>query len=146
MSRLSPADFMSLPQTLLMFSQRQKDSLLSRALELWAVIHIWVDLEMRWITFENPDPSNAHRGRRAIDEQSSNETYQLLCHQLRALAEKRASQISKSLLNELERRLLQRGSGLFETYLVAICLLNCVERTSWLFQTWNHDEFMIRVG
>ena len=110
-------------------------------LELWSINHVLVDIEMKWITFGNSGPEGAGRHRQAIDHQTHRNSYELLCLQLRAAAEKRASQIARTLLNELERRLLQRTqSGWFETFLAAICLLNCVERSSWLFSKWHWDQ------
>lgn len=82
-----------------------------------------------------------------IDEVTNAESYALLCGQLRAAAEKRGSQLSKSVMNDLERRLLQRQqSGWFETFLVSIILLNCVERMCWLFQSWDNENFASRVS
>lgn len=86
-------------------------------------------------------------GRLPIGEVSDSESYALLCSQLRAAMEKRAMQLSKSVINDLERRLLQRQkTGWFETFLVAIVLLNCVERTCWLFHSWDNEGFAQRVG
>lgn len=86
-------------------------------------------------------------GRMPIDEVTNAESYGLLCNQLRAATEKRASQLSKSVMNDLERRLLQRQqSGWFETFLVALLLLNCVERTCWLFRSWDDENFAQRVS
>lgn len=86
-------------------------------------------------------------GRMPIDEITNAESYALLCSQLRAATEKRASQLSKTVMNDLERRLLQRQqSGWFETFLVAMVLLNCVERTCWLFRSWEDETFVQRVS
>jgi hypothetical protein len=86
-------------------------------------------------------------GRLPIEEASDPESYALLCSQLRAATEKRAMQLSKSVINDLERRLLQRQkSGWFETFLVAVVLLNCVERTCWLFRSWDNETFAQRVS
>jgi hypothetical protein len=61
--------------------------------------------------------------------------------------EKRASQLSKFVINDLERRLLQRQKcGWFDTFIVAIILLNCVERTCWLFRSWDNENFSQRVS
>ncbi|KAL4893958.1 hypothetical protein BDV59DRAFT_176536 [Aspergillus ambiguus] len=135
-------------------SQQKKDALLERALELWVATHILVDSEIRWKTYCNPTlPPTAMNslaqpsddGRMPIDEVANAETYALLCSQLRAATERRASQLSKSVMNDLERRLLQRQqSGWFETFLVALILLNCVERTCWLFRTWEDEAFAQR--
>ncbi|KAI9928802.1 hypothetical protein ASPWEDRAFT_168775 [Aspergillus wentii DTO 134E9] len=135
-------------------SQQKKDALLERVLELWVATHILVDSELQWKTYCNPTlpPTSMHSlaqpsddGRMPIDEITNGESYALLCSQLRAATEKRASQLSKSVMNDLERRLLQRQqSGWFETFLVAIILLNCVERTCWLFRSWDDEHFAQR--
>lgn len=135
-----------------------QDELLARVLELWIATHILVDLEMRWKTFSNPTlppsttptklPSSVPSlgtasidARTSIDEDTNPWSYALLCSQLRSAAEKRAAQLSKQVMNDLERRLLLRQqSGWFETFLVALVLLNCVERTCWLFRTWEADQ------
>ncbi|KAI9825072.1 MAG: hypothetical protein M1832_001392 [Thelocarpon impressellum] len=121
-------------------SNQKKDLLLTRVLELWSVNHILVDLEMRWHVLERKDAEGLSGGGQSNDE-TSRETHRLVCAQLQSAVEKRAGQLAKMVMNELERRLLQRAqSGWFETFLVAICLLNCVERSSWLFQTWDSKE------
>lgn len=114
------------------------------------------DSELRWKIFCNPTlpPTSMHSlaqpsddGRMPIDEITNAESYGLLSSQLRAATEKRASQLSKSVMNDLERRLLQRQqSGWFETFLVSIILLNCVERTCWLFRSWEDEAFAQRVS
>jgi hypothetical protein len=44
-------------------------------------------------------------------------------------------------MNDLERRLLQRQqANPFETFLVAVILLACVERMCWLFRTWEVQQ------
>ncbi|OOG01044.1 hypothetical protein ASPCADRAFT_202903 [Aspergillus carbonarius ITEM 5010] len=135
-------------------SQQKKDLLLERVLELWIATHILADGELQWKTFCNPTlpPTSMHSlaqpsddGRTPIDGVTNGESYELLCSQLRAATEKRASQLSKSVMNDLERRLLQRQqSGWFETFLVALILLNCVERTCWLFRSWDDENFAQR--
>ncbi|KAI9722358.1 MAG: hypothetical protein M1812_001830 [Candelaria pacifica] len=140
-------------------SVQKMDALLARVLELWIATHILVDLEMQWQTFLNPtvpaqfDPtllptSQASNGtppthsHKPIEHERNPESYALLCSQLRSAAEKRAAQLSKSVMNDLERRLLARQqSGWFETFLVALILLNCVEKMSWLFRSWEGKRF-----
>lgn len=136
--------------------QAKKDTLLERAVDLWVATHILVDNELTWKTFCNPTlpPTSMHslsqpsdEGRLPIEEVSDSESYALLCSQLRAAMEKRAMQLSKSVINDLERRLLQRQkTGWFETFLVAVVLLNCVERTCWLFRSWDNETFAQRVS
>lgn len=124
-------------------------------LELWVATHILVDSEMRWKAYYNPTlpPMSLHTlgqssddGRMPIDEMTNPESYNLLCSQLRAAMEKRAAQLSKTVTSDLERRLLQRHrSGWFETFLVAVILMNCVERACWLFYSWEDESFVQRV-
>jgi hypothetical protein len=133
-----------------------QDLLLERVLELWVATHILADVELHWKTFTNatlPPASvntlapSTDEGRLPINESTNPESYALLSSQLRAATEKRASQLGKLVMNDLERRLLQRQhSGWFETFLVAVILLNCVERTCWLFRTWDQETFAARVN
>ncbi|RDW76407.1 uncharacterized protein DSM5745_06399 [Aspergillus mulundensis] len=132
---------------------QKKDLLLERVLELWVATHILVDVDTHWKTFSNPSlPPASYSfaqptddGRIPIDEITNPESYALLCGQLRAATEKRAAALSKSVMNDLERRLLQRQqSGWFETFLVSLILLNCVERTCWLFRSWDDENFTQR--
>ncbi|KAK2761572.1 hypothetical protein FQN54_001400 [Arachnomyces sp. PD_36] len=125
-------------------SVSKEDNLLQRVLELWTATHLLVDVEMHWKIFS---VSNLHQtptdeARKSINDAIDSESYALMCGQLRSATEKRAAQLSKLVMNDLERRLLQRQqSNWFETFLVAIILLNCVERASWLFRTWDNDHF-----
>ncbi|KAI9840015.1 MAG: hypothetical protein M1819_000207 [Sarea resinae] len=140
-------------------SIQRSDALLPRVLELWTATHVLADVELHWNTFSNPNlppstsPTNfpsslpastttTNNSSYPIDNSTSPKSYSLLCSQLRSGAEKRAAQLSKIVMNDLERRLLQRQqSGWFETFLSALILLNCVERTSWLFRTWEDEAF-----
>ncbi|KAJ5767085.1 uncharacterized protein N7511_004701 [Penicillium nucicola] len=132
-------------------NQQKKDILLERVLELWVATHILVDTELTWKTYYNPTlpPNSLHslsqpsdEGRLPIEEVSDPESYGLLCSQLRSAMEKRAMALSKFVINDLERRLLQRQKcGWFDTFITAIILLNCVERTCWLFRSWDNENF-----
>ncbi|KAF2162340.1 hypothetical protein M409DRAFT_58437 [Zasmidium cellare ATCC 36951] len=65
---------------------------------------------------------------------------ELIFTQLLAAIECRCSNLAKSILNELERRLLQRSqvSG-FATVISSAVLLNCIERMSGLYRTFDAD-------
>jgi hypothetical protein len=137
-------------------SKEKDDTLLCKALELWSATDILTDLDLIWKISMNPDeaplPANGPLlqtiaasttldGHQSINNTTNPYSYALLCSQLRAAVERRASNLSKSIMNEIERRLLQRQSGgRFETFLVAIIFLNCVERLCWLILTWHVDE------
>lgn len=76
--------------------------------------------------------------RTPITHHNNRESYDLIRIQLMGALEKRAGTLSRVVMNDLERRLLQRQqSNLFETFLVAVVLLACVERMCWLFKTWE---------
>ncbi|KAE8450514.1 hypothetical protein EG329_006245 [Mollisiaceae sp. DMI_Dod_QoI] len=124
---------------------QKQDALLARVLELWSIVHILVDHEISWTMSErvNVDAQAGHGP--LIDQVANGVTFNILCLQLNAAAEKKAAAICKSVLNELERRLLQRNSLKdFETFLVAIVMLNCVEKSTWLYKSWEQESFKPR--
>lgn len=139
-----PSHFMNATlATAMALSQQKDDVLLKRALELWGTVHILVDHELKWNITEKSTLPDETVVENAIDPQGT--TYQLLCMQLAAAVEKKAATTAKSVLNDLERRLLQRGStSSFETFLVSIILLNCVEKSTWLFKSWEQDYLKAR--
>lgn len=139
-----PSHFMNVTLALAMqLSIEKEDTLLKRALELWGTVHILVDHELKWSISERSPLVEETMTTTPIESQTT--TYQLLCMQLAAAVEKKAAQTSKAVLNDLERRLLQRTStSSFETFLVAIILLNCVEKSTWLFKSWEQDYLKAR--
>lgn len=131
-----------------------QDALLARVQDLWKATKVLVDDEPRWKltahlavqgTSSAADvPLSEHNVQ--IDEATHSEAYDLVCSQLRAAAEKRGAQLSKTVMNDLERRLLRRWQdSWFETFLVAIILLNCVERMCWLYRTWDDSQWHSKV-
>ncbi|OCK80616.1 hypothetical protein K432DRAFT_382024 [Lepidopterella palustris CBS 459.81] len=145
-------------------SSTNKDGLLSRVLELWIATRILVEHSLEWHLFSNPSlpPAMApaemsqsdleNSARTPITPINNRESYDLIKAQLMGAMEKRAATLSKFVMNDLERRLLQRQQvSPFETFLVAVILLACVERMCWLFKTWevgpgplnNNTEFKI---
>ena len=130
--------------------------MLEGVLELWIATRIIVDPELHWKAFLNPTlppttiqplGSTSNEARIPIDEVNDPDSYTLLCTQLRAAAERCAAKLGKVVLTEVERRLLQKQRyGFFETFLVALVLLNCVERISWLYCTWDNEHYRQRVG
>lgn len=125
-------------------THQKLDPLLSRALDLWTATQILVDPAATWYLFAAPSSTavipSALSERSAITNINNSSNHRVLSLQLRGHIEKRAGQLAKSLMNDLERRLLQRqqASGQhFETFLIAIILLNCVERVCWFFNTWS---------
>lgn len=124
-------------------------------LELWIVTVILVDKSKRWHFFYNPGQAPALSpasissaelettpdsapSRVEITQSLNPESYDLAVVQLQGATEKRAATLSKYVMNELERRLLQRQQAKpFETFLVAVILLACVERMCWFYKTWE---------
>lgn len=129
--------------------------MLNAALELWITTSILVDPLLNWITYLNPTlpptilqplTTNTNESRIPINNSSDVESYSLISAQLRSAAEKRAARVSKTMLSKYEQRLLQRQrAGGFRTFLATLILLNCVERMSWLFRSWNCDNYIQRV-
>ncbi|KAF7872569.1 hypothetical protein EAF04_003489 [Stromatinia cepivora] len=130
-------------QTALNLSIQKQDNFLSRALELWTIVHIFVDSEIRWEMSAKaisglPDEEGGQT--KAI--LSTERSFAIIHTQLNAAAENKASQMCKGILNELERRLLNKASkSSFELFLVAIITLNCVEKSTWLFKCWEGEDF-----
>lgn len=122
-------------------ASQKLDPLLGQALDLWIATHVLVDADALWtLTSVPPDEYDADAGQRtAVTVETDSVSYQLINVQLRAYVEKRASNLAKTLMNDLERRLLQRqqaASRHLETFITAIIFLNCAERMIWLFNTW----------
>ncbi|KAI1970402.1 hypothetical protein LOZ51_006774 [Ophidiomyces ophidiicola] len=137
-------------QTLIMASdlcKASQDDLLEGVLELWATTSVLVGPLLPWKIFLNPTlpptaiqplSSSSSEWRIPIRKEDGPESYSLICSQLCGAVEKRAAKISRAVLNKIEQRLLQRQrEGNFRTFLASLILLNCVERMSWLFHTWQ---------
>ncbi|KAL1954470.1 hypothetical protein VTO42DRAFT_1146 [Malbranchea cinnamomea] len=130
--------------------QTHGDDLLSDALQLWVATRLLVDPTLSWNIFYNPTlpPTTLHplsttsnEARTRIDRLNGFESFDLIRSQVRGAVEKRAAKIGKVLMNKVEERMLKRGSaGHFNTFLVTLILLNCAERMSWLFHTWDNDQ------
>ncbi|KAL2061810.1 hypothetical protein VTL71DRAFT_7188 [Oculimacula yallundae] len=118
-----------------------EDTLLGQALELWSVVQMLVDHNPRWSISERVN-NDAQPGQ---GPPVSIPTYDLLVSQLNAAAEKKAATLCKEVLSVLERRLLARSASTkFDTFLVALIVLNCVEKSTWLFKSWEQDHFKAR--
>ena len=130
--------------------------LLFRILELWTITHILVDAGTHWQMFLIPDSpeSNSDENRPLnpeqplpIDQDNNPRNYEVIGSQLRAATEQKASVFSKAILNDFERRLLQRSQCQgFETFLAAVILLSCVEKMCWLYQTWDDEQLTAKVS
>ncbi|EDU39985.1 conserved hypothetical protein [Pyrenophora tritici-repentis Pt-1C-BFP] len=127
-----------------------QDGLISKALELWNLTRILTSRNFEWHIFSNPSlaptmapailaPADIEDGiRTPITSLEHAASYNLITMQLMGATEKRAACLARIVMNDLERRLLQRQqANPFETFLVAVMLLACVERMCWLFRSWE---------
>ncbi|USP74401.1 hypothetical protein yc1106_01675 [Curvularia clavata] len=126
------------------------DGLITKSLELWNLTRILTSRNFEWHLFSNPSlaPTLAPSTMSAADIEDAVRTpitplehtssHNLITMQLMGAAEKRAACLARIVMNDLERRLLQRQqANPFETFLVAVILLACVERMCWLFRSWE---------
>jgi hypothetical protein len=120
------------------------DLLLGKALDLWTATQILSDLQLSCkIAIVRESKSNTYRA--PVDEANSPHSHALISGQLRGAIEKRAEHLSKFVMKQLENRLKEpHKNNQFETLLIAILLLNCAERITWLFQTWDNDQSVAR--
>ncbi|KAF2691349.1 hypothetical protein K458DRAFT_438975 [Lentithecium fluviatile CBS 122367] len=131
------------------------DDLLTKVLELWNLTRALTSPTVDWHLFSNPSlaptmapamlvsPEIETINRTLITPVSNQASHDLIKLQLIGATEKRAACVARIVMNDLERRLLQRQQASpFETFLVAVILLACVERMCWLFRTWEsrNDE------
>jgi hypothetical protein len=136
-------------QTALSLTSNQ-DLLLSKVLELWNFTRILTSRTLEWQFFSNPslapmatspimsETDIEDPARTSITALNHPSSYNIIKMQLMGATEKRAACLARVVMNDLERRLLQRQqANPFETFLVAVILLACVERMCWLFQTWQ---------
>lgn len=137
-------------QTALSLTATSQDALLPKALELWSFTRILTSTTSQWHFFSNASHAPSHDpptlsdtdlqdpARTPISPQTQQTSYNLIKLQLMGATEKRAACLARIIMNDLERRLLQRQqANAFETFLVAVILLACVERMCWLFRTWD---------
>ncbi|PSK55470.1 hypothetical protein B9Z65_2859 [Elsinoe australis] len=114
------------------------DLLITRALHLWAATTIiCASSSLPWtILYTTPNPDKRTETPHLLS--TSRSDYPVLQAQLLDAVERFAAATFKLVANELERRLLARGSSnTLTTYLVTILLLNCVERMSLLFRRFD---------
>ncbi|KAL8717791.1 MAG: hypothetical protein Q9225_005006, partial [Loekoesia sp. 1 TL-2023] len=127
----------------LRFAQEGNDKLFAQTLDLWALTQIIVSNRNDWQYFSDSPRTQPGEPRQATTnmtasggpEPISQESSNCITAQLQAAAEHRASTISRTVMIDLERRLerKEKCQG-FETFLVGVLLLNCVERMCCAFQ------------
>jgi len=153
-----PSSFMkqTLQTALHLIKERPAEDLLCRILELWICtriiagpdrFHVYYNLEQlssfspTVVQPSDKEPNKVGSQRKPIvDGSDAQDSYKAITGQLLAATERCAASTSKFVMNELERRLLQRQqANPFDTFLVSVILLACVERMCWLFQTYEAD-------
>ncbi|GAB1730751.1 hypothetical protein NU195Hw_g48t1 [Hortaea werneckii] len=124
-----------------------QDSLLKNVLELWLATTLLsqaenVPIEARYNADRSPlnEPESLDWN---VGDKSGNiealppASTKLVRRQLLAALEGRCEKLGKSVINEIERRLLQRAQvSRFSTFLSSVLLLSAVERTSSLYQNF----------
>ncbi|KAL8653075.1 MAG: hypothetical protein Q9210_002321, partial [Variospora velana] len=137
--------------------QENSDALLAQTFDLWALTQVIISSSHDWHLV--PDPSGTQKANEQKRQEEPNALVLedpgdvlpthppppptplvpvIITSQLRAAAQHRAFMISKTILIDLERRLerKERCRG-FETFLVGILFLNCVERMCWAVRKAN---------
>ncbi|KAL8667419.1 MAG: hypothetical protein Q9202_000635 [Teloschistes flavicans] len=127
---------------------RTQDKLLALSLDLWALTQVIVSGSNDWrlsltaseLSPENHQPTYAQADS-AIAPGAELSASAGVLSQLKAAAEQRAAFISRNVMIELEKRLERKEKCRgFETFLVGILLLNCVERMSWTMKRVSMEE------
>ena len=122
---------------------------MAQVLVLWTITHfiteeikLYIRLESLSGQIGNDDGSSTSTEPCLLPEADYPQIYLLLCAQIRAVAEKSASILSKSIMNDLEKRLERqfRARG-FETFLIGVILLSCAEKMSWYFKTFEDPKW-----
>ncbi|KAL8973703.1 MAG: hypothetical protein Q9197_002054 [Variospora fuerteventurae] len=140
--------------------QENSDALLAQTFDLWALTQVIISSSHDWHLVPNPSgiqKANEQKGQEEPDALVLDDPADvfptdpphpppiptplvpiIVTSQLRATAQHRAFTISKIILIDLERRLerKERCRG-FETFLVGILFLNCVERMCWAVRKAN---------
>lgn len=119
--------------------------LVSNVIELWVATNILVlvsqePLQIRYSSGILPGhgPQTVSwpegTGQPALVISSDSPSYKIIRAQLLAATEATCHRLSKAVMNELERRLLQRQQvSAFATFISAVILLSCIERITSLF-------------
>lgn len=139
-----PSHFMNI--TLDTALQRSgQNEVLAKALQLWVIVNILVDSSRGWVLVERVDEQSLAGGGNTIDKNAGDHTYEVLCGQLNAAAEKLAAQMFTKVVKDFETGLIARSkTPRFDFFLIAIIILSCVEKTMWLFKSWGQAEFQDR--
>jgi len=121
----------------------QGDILLAKAINLWTATNVLAtSAESRWNIHLNTEkkavyePETTEPGPHSIG--SDRTDYNLIRSQLLDATERYCATQGKAVVAELERRLLARQqTAAFITFLVSVILLNCIERMSLLYKSFD---------
>jgi len=143
-----PSQFMSITlNTAAITAAQHSESLMTRVLELWSIVHILIDHELKWNLNERAGDDQMGQGP-LIKQSNDDKSYDVICLQLGAAAERKAAVLCKNLLSDLERQMCDRAKqgapSHFELYLITMVLLNCVEKSAWVFRCWEQEDFVNR--
>jgi hypothetical protein len=139
-----PSHFMNVTLDTALQRSGQNEAL-TKALHLWVMVNILVDSSRGWVLVERLDEQGIAGVGNTIDKNAGDHTYEDLCGQLNAAAEKQAAQMFYKVVKDFEIGLIARSkTPRFDFFLVAIIILSCVEKTMWLFKSWGQAEFQDR--
>jgi len=126
----------------------QQDFLLAKAIHLWVASAILSSSQSSlWsISYalheEAVSEGETLPGQASHTSDASSLSYAIIRSQLLALLERHCAKLSKTVMLELEKRLVQRQhSSAFTTLLVTVIYLNCVERTSFLYRSLAREYY-----
>ncbi|KAM7214108.1 hypothetical protein V8F06_010484 [Rhypophila decipiens] len=134
-----PSNFMQVTlETAQRIAQGANDELLKKSLELYGLVEL-LSRERQWhIYITTGIEEQPYRLMRLYD---TNETFNTICLQLAAAAERKAVATSKALLTGMQRVLQDSKVKIdFNMYYAALILLNCVEKSTWSFKAWEQDN------
>lgn len=122
-----------------------QDQLLRNVIELWAETSVLArihhdDVKLKYYLTGQPNAQSKSTAVGADNAASppSNRSRVLILAQVLSAVETRSSALSKTVMNELERRLLQRKQvSRFATSISSILLLNCIERMTGLYRSFE---------
>ena len=126
------------------YSQESKDVLLQNVVELWMLTTMLSDPRTSWRTwaFQSVPQSKFCDGQAEVglrfDVRKDEQSYPLICCQLQSGLERLAKRLSTHAMSKFEQRLSRPASiNHFETFLMAVLLINCFERHSLIFHSWT---------
>jgi hypothetical protein len=139
-----PSHFMSITLDTALQRSSQNEAL-TKALHLWVMVNILVDSSRGWVLVERLNEQGIAGAGSTIDKDAGDHTYEDLCGQLNAAAEKQAAQMFYKVVKDFETGLIARSkTPRFDFFLIAIIILSCVEKGMWLFKSWGQAEFQDR--